>query len=367
MIPSNYQPLAIEEHGDMDEVNFGRSAETKSTHQGHITSLSSSHETDPSRSSFGIPTPSDPSHFRTLILFSLTTILLYADQNLLGPNLTAVAKEFGFTDEERDRKLGGDIALAFFLLGAPASLVVGCLADTWHRNRLFAMVVGIGEGACLLTYFSTTYAQLYVCRAVTGFSLGGALPLIYSVLGDLFSSKDRHAVSAVVSMGTGTGIALGQGLSGFLGPSFGWRLPFLVVSVPAILCALLVLLLVSDPERGGMEKAAIERRDNGQVEMRVRKSIKDTLDLDEQPHDADEGDDVEPTRPTSSPMLPFDQQSVKKFRIDPINNPRQDTFNVRVHWNTFVRLMSTPSVLLCLIQGAPGCVPWVRNPAVDTS
>ena len=40
------------------------------------------------------------------------------------------ADEFGFDDEEKDRKLGGDIALAFFLLGAPASFVIGCMADT---------------------------------------------------------------------------------------------------------------------------------------------------------------------------------------------------------------------------------------------
>ena len=32
-------------------------------------------------------------------------------QNLMAPNLTAIAKDFGFSDEERDRKLGGEIAL----------------------------------------------------------------------------------------------------------------------------------------------------------------------------------------------------------------------------------------------------------------
>jgi hypothetical protein len=49
-------------------------------------------------------------------LFSACTILLFADQNLMSPNLTAIAADFGFSDEERDKKLGGHIALAFFLL-----------------------------------------------------------------------------------------------------------------------------------------------------------------------------------------------------------------------------------------------------------
>jgi hypothetical protein len=147
---------------------------------------------------------------RTVFLFSITTILLFADQNLLSPNLTSIANEFGFSDEERDRKLGGDIALAFFLVGAPASFLVGCLADQSDRSVLFAWTVGIGEGACFATFWTRTYTQLYVCRTITGFSVGGAIPLIYSVLGDLFVAEDRHAVSAIIGIGTGTGIAFGQ-------------------------------------------------------------------------------------------------------------------------------------------------------------
>ena len=79
-------------------------------------------------------------------LFSLTTVLLFADQNLMAPNLTEIAEEFGFDDEERDTKLGGHIAMAFWVLGAPAALLVGVLADRVNRSLLFALTVGIGEG-----------------------------------------------------------------------------------------------------------------------------------------------------------------------------------------------------------------------------
>jgi hypothetical protein len=30
----------------------------------------------------------------------------------------------------------------------------------------------------------------------------------------------------------------------------------------------------------------------------------------------------------------------------------------RESWASFVELLSTPSVLLALLQGAPGCIPW---------
>jgi hypothetical protein len=35
-----------------------------------------------------------------------------------------------------------------------------------------------------------------------------------------------------------------------------------------------------------------------------------------------------------------------------------EEFDARVHWNAFRSLLSTPTVVLSLLQGAPGCVPW---------
>lgn len=165
-------------------------------------------------------------HQRTLatILYLLTTSLLFADQNLLSPNLSAIADEFNLDDVQRDTMLGGDIAMAFFMVGVPASFIVGCLADVLNkRSLLFLWVILIGEGACMATFWVKTYNQLYWCRALTGASVGGALPLIYSVLGDYYASNERGWVSGAISMGCGIGISFGQGIAGVLGPRYGWR------------------------------------------------------------------------------------------------------------------------------------------------
>ena len=367
MIPVDSKHIEIDGQDDLDMDSTNIST---LSHPAFYDS-SSAPITETSRISYGISLPDDPSRRWAVTLFSLTTILLYADQNLMGPNLTAIANEFNFTDEERDRKLGGDIAVAFFLLGAPASLVVGCWADTSHRSRLLAIVVGIGEGACFLTYFSTTYTELYIYRAVSGFSLGGAVPLIYSVLGDLFSSTERHAVNALVGIGTGLGISLGQGLAGFLGPTFGWRFPFLVVSVPALLFALLVLLTVKDPARGSMEHPAVEHHHNSQVELTSHVAllpkendviVQDSFLLDDT-YTAVKSSSID-VSDNHNQEEKNDEYSV--YTSDSIHHqPILRGFNVRAHWNTFVSLMSTPSVVLCLLQGAPGCVPWVSIIVAD--
>jgi hypothetical protein len=295
----------------------------------------------------------------TIALFSITTVLLFADQNLMAPSLSEMADEFGFDDDERDRKLGGDISLAFFLLGAPASMVIGCLADSSDRSVVFAWTVFIGEGACLATYWVQNYSQLYVCRAITGFSIGGAVPLIYSVLGDLFAAEDRHVVSALVSFGTGAGIAVGQAVAGFLGPVYGWRLPFLVVAVPALVAAAMVLFTVPDPERGAMESSVMDsqdEQDEGGVAL---------VDL-HQPKSHQYHDMPSPPKdPTSSP------QQVGA-RIQPDTRIAEDYFDgvyeehyigicgpdVQRHLQTMIKLLSTPTVLLAIIQGAPGCITW---------
>lgn len=71
-----------------------------------------------------------PRALRTVALLAITTLFLFADQNLMAPNLSAIAKDLGLSDAERDKKLGGDIAVAFFVLGAP----VACVPRPYQRQ-----------------------------------------------------------------------------------------------------------------------------------------------------------------------------------------------------------------------------------------
>jgi len=68
----------------------------------------------------------------------------------------------------------------------------------------------------------------------------GAIPVIYSVLGDLFPSKQRVAIAAIVTTGTGIGTGLGQVLAGF---TASWRTPFILVSIPGLLCSFFMLFI----------------------------------------------------------------------------------------------------------------------------
>ena len=104
----------------------------------------------------------------TTLILCLTVFFLFADQNLLAPNLSAIAKDFGFNDHQRDELLGGYIAFGFFIVGGTIALLVGYFTDTVHRCMLFGFVVAFGESACFATYWVKNYGELFVCRILTG-------------------------------------------------------------------------------------------------------------------------------------------------------------------------------------------------------
>ncbi len=74
-----------------------------------------------------------------------------------------------------------------------------------------------GEGPCLATFFVTRYWQLLLLRMLTSISIGGALPLVCSLVGDLFFVRQRTGVMACVQVAVAAGLVLGHALAGFVG------------------------------------------------------------------------------------------------------------------------------------------------------
>lgn len=257
----------------------------------------------------------------------------------MAPNLTTIAEEFGMSDDERDVKLGGLIALGFFFVGAPVSFLVGWLGDSVNRSPLFAATVLVGELGCLGSAFVTSYPQLYVCRVLTGISVGGALPVIYSVLGDLYPANKRSAISAVVTTGTGIGAGIGQVIAGSM---TSWRLPFIIVAVPGLICSVL-LLGIEDPERGANEAAVIERQQNAHSQTEEAASHTDDCTLESIAEDAeDQGCELE-----------IDHT----VQVEAEDRSR-DAKSMCVSCKGTIELMKIPTVVLVILQAAPGALPF---------
>ena len=183
----------------------------------------------------------------------LISFFMFADQNLMGPNLTLIAEDFDITDV-KDQYLGGLIPLVFWILGGSVALLIGYCTDLMSRKYLFALIVFIGEIPCLLSGFADTYTEFFIMRVLTGIGIGGIIPLTYSLLGDLYSANERIKVVTLVGLASGMGIAIGQLAAGMMGDSFGWRIPFILFAVPNFFLGTVFLLTVKEPKRGQMDQ-----------------------------------------------------------------------------------------------------------------
>ncbi|MCW7479620.1 MFS transporter [Leptospira kanakyensis] len=186
------------------------------------------------------------------------TFFLFGDQNLIAPNMKNIAASLGITNQaEIDWKFGAEVPTLFFILGALVSLSMGYLSQAFSRKRLLIAAVLLGEIPCFLSGFATSYNEFLILRTLCGFGLGGIFPLIYSLIGDYFSSHSRAIATGYVSLMIGLGVGVGQLLGGILGgadPIDGWRASFIYMSAPSFLFALIYLVFCEEPKRGGSEE-----------------------------------------------------------------------------------------------------------------
>lgn len=189
---------------------------------------------------------------RSLCVLMLCSALIQSEQSLLAPNLSSAAAEFGLRGAAKDEKLGGSLAVALFVAGAPAALAIGAAADQpISRARLLALVLLLGGLGCVGSSLASSFDQLWYARAMSGVALGGALPVCFSLLGDMYAPRERALRSSQIGLAMSIGTLAGQGFSGCIGPSFGWRAPFVLVGSLMLAMTQLVRSQMFDPPRGG--------------------------------------------------------------------------------------------------------------------
>ncbi|MCL5679774.1 MAG: MFS transporter [Candidatus Marsarchaeota archaeon] len=117
------------------------------------------------------------------------------------------------------------------------SIFSGRLADKYGRKRLFVITLLIIALGSFLTFLSTNVIELWFFRFITGFGIGGDLPVIWAYLGELSPSKFRGKyfgyamIIGVLSLPV-VGLSATALISAF--PVYGWRYVFLLGALIAV-------------------------------------------------------------------------------------------------------------------------------------
>ncbi|ABG04825.1 major facilitator superfamily MFS_1 [Rubrobacter xylanophilus DSM 9941] len=169
---------------------------------------------------------------RLLAVCGVTWVADSAEILMLGFALPSIIAEFAISPAQ-----AGLIATATFAGMLVGAWFWGTVSDYIGRRTGFQLTVLTFAVFGLLSAFAPSWEWLAVLRFITGFGLGGALPLDFSVYAEFLPSENRGRNLVILESFWAVGTILAAGLAWLLVPSFGWR-PLLAASA---LAALLVL------------------------------------------------------------------------------------------------------------------------------
>jgi predicted MFS family arabinose efflux permease len=187
-----------------------------------------------------------------LALLLLAYILNFVDRQVLSIVSPEVKQEMGLSDTELGWLLGPAFALSFTLAG----FVIARIADVASRRNV--LVAGLAAWSLLTAAcgLAKGFWPLFSLRFGVAVGEAAGTPPSHSMISDYFPPGRRATALAVYGLGIYVGTGFGFAGGGLLLEWFDWRTAFYVAGLAGLPVALLILLTVREPARGGGAPAA---------------------------------------------------------------------------------------------------------------
>lgn len=118
---------------------------------------------------------------------------------------------------------------SIYLLACTVSMpLYGRLADALGRKPVLLTAIGLFCAASVLAAASQSMLQLIVFRGLQGLGAGGIMPVVLTILGDIFTLKERAKIQGAFSAVWGGASLAGPALGALLVHTLGWRSVFFV-------------------------------------------------------------------------------------------------------------------------------------------
>lgn len=140
------------------------------------------------------------------------------------------------------------------LLAAATTLPFGVLADRVRRVRLLSLVIALWGVAMAAAGLAGSFLFLLGSRLFLGVAIAAAGPLLASLVGDLFPSRERGKIYGYILTGELAGSGFGFLVSGNVAGLLSWRWAFWVLAIPAWALAWLLRRHLHEPARGAQQE-----------------------------------------------------------------------------------------------------------------
>ncbi len=129
---------------------------------------------------------------------------------------------------------------AFMLASTTTVPLYGKLSDLFGRRPVFVAAMAIFLIGSALCGLATTMPQLIAFRTVQGIGAGGLLPLVFIIIGDLFSLEQRARLQGLFSGVWGISSIAGPLLGGFIVDQASWQWIFWINIFPGLAATAIV-------------------------------------------------------------------------------------------------------------------------------
>ncbi len=126
------------------------------------------------------------------------------------------------------------------LIGAFVTLIYGKLSDMFGRRIMLLISVVFALAGSVLSTISTTFVFLIVATSIGSLGVGAIMPLVFSVVGDMFPPVERIKWVGLLQIPMGIAALCGPALGGWFVDTLGWQYFFWSTVPLLILCLILI-------------------------------------------------------------------------------------------------------------------------------
>src|SRR2546423_8193098 len=131
---------------------------------------------------------------------------------------------------------------AYLLTSVTTVPIYGKLADLFGREPLFLFGTAVLLIGSIASGAAQSMEQLIIFRAIQGLGAGAVLPIVLTIIGDIFSLEERAKVQGLFSGVWGLSSIIGPALGGVIGGHLSWPWGF-YVNIPICFLSAFAFLL----------------------------------------------------------------------------------------------------------------------------